>query len=104
MEVLSILHAGPPDTLRETKLILQKYTGEHALISDEFTREVYPDWDKPGGAIEAQFVIHNWNARFARNLERVLGKENSNQIMQGVEAIGLEYNTRRTFSVGEGCH
>jgi effector-binding domain-containing protein len=103
MEVLSILHAGSPDTLREKKLILQKYTGEHALISDEFTREVYPDWDKQGGAIEAQFVIHNWNARFARNLERVLGKENCNQVMQGVEAIGLDTTPEGRFRWAKGA-
>jgi effector-binding domain-containing protein len=103
MEVLSILHAGPPETVRETKLKLQKYTGDHALISDEFTREVYPDWDKPDGAIEAQFVIHNWNARFAGNLERVLGKGKCNHVMQRVEAIGLESTPEERFQWAKGA-
>lgn len=103
MEVLASLHAGPPETLRETKLKLQQFTGGHALISDEFIREVYPDWDKPVGTIEAQFVIHNWNARFAMNLERVLGKEKCNQVMQGVEAIGLESTPEERFQWAKGA-
>jgi len=97
MEVLAIRHTGPPETLRETKLKLQKFTSEHALISDEFTREVYPDWDKPGGAIEAQFVIHNWIGRFAGNLERVLGKEKCAQVMKGAENIDLDVTPAERF-------
>ncbi len=103
MEVLSIAHAGSPDTLRETKLKLQRFTAGHALISDEFTREVYPDWDKPAGTIEAQFVIHNWNARFARNLERVLGKKDCDQVMGGVEKIGLDATPGERFEWAKGA-
>ncbi|MGA9397929.1 MAG: hypothetical protein WBV22_06685 [Anaerolineaceae bacterium] len=103
LEVLAIRHAGPPGTLRETKLKLQKFTGGHSLISDEFTREVYPDWDKPGGVIEVQFVIHNWNALFARNLERVLGKDKRDQVMQGVERIDLETTPAEKFQWVKGA-
>ena len=103
LELLAIRHEGPPETLRETKLKLQKFTGGHCLISDEFTREVYPDWDKPGGVIEAQFVIHNWNALFASNLERVLGKEKRDQVMQGVEKIGLETPPEERFQWVRGA-
>ncbi len=103
MEVLALVHQGPPETLRETKLKLHQFTHEHGLISDEFTREVYLDWQNPQGAIEAQFVIHNWNARFARNLERVLGKEKSGLVMQGVETIGLESGIPERFEWVKGA-
>ena len=103
MEVLALRHAGPPETVRETKLKLHQFTSEHTLISDEFTREEYPDWWNPQGAIEVQFVIHNWNARFARNLERVLGKEKSDRIIEGIEGIGFDTLPEERFRWTKGA-
>ncbi len=103
LEVLAMQHAGPLATLSETKKKMREFTGGHCLISDEFTREVYPDWDKPTGTIEAQFVIHNWNALFARNLERVLGSEKRDQILQGVEKIGIESTPAEKFEWVKGA-
>jgi effector-binding domain-containing protein len=103
MEVLSIRHDGPLETLRETKLKLQEFTSGHCLISDEFTREVYPDWDKPVGVIEAQYVIHDWNELFSRNLVRVLGQNKRDQIMQGVEKIGVESSPAERFQWVKGA-
>jgi effector-binding domain-containing protein len=90
LEVLSLAHQGPPEKLRESKLALQEFTRQHALISDEFTREVYPDWQNPQGAIELQFVMHPWNTLFARNLERALGAGAREVIMQGAETLDPE--------------
>jgi hypothetical protein len=103
MEVLAIRHGGPPETLRDTKLKLHQFAADHALISDEFTRETYPEWENPQGVIEAQFVIHNWNARFASNLERVLEKEKCDQVMQGIEGIGLETTPADRFQWVKGA-
>jgi effector-binding domain-containing protein len=103
MEVLSIRHEGPAETLRETKLKLREFTTGHALISDEFTREVYPDWENADGAIEVQFVIHDWNGLFARNLERVLGKEKGDRVLLDVENIGLETMPAERFEWAKGA-
>ena len=74
VEVLSLMHRGPAEELRTTYRTLHSSTAAHGLISDEFAREVYPDWENPaGGAIEVQFIVHNWNELLVRNLDRVLG-------------------------------
>ena len=97
LDVLSIVHKAPPAELHATKLKLYEFTDKNGLISDEFTREVYPEWEDTSGPIEAQFVIHNWNAIFARNLERVLGKEKRDQIMQVADQPGLESTPLERF-------
>jgi hypothetical protein len=97
LEVLSLTHHGPPEALLETKAKLREFTSQHALISGEFTREVYPDWRNPQGPIEAQFVLHNWNAIFARNLERVLGVTQREAVMQGADSLNFESTPEERF-------
>ncbi len=103
LEVLSLMHSGPPGELRTTKVKLYDFTGEHGLISDEFTREVYPEWEDASGPVEVQFVIHNWNAIFARNLERVLGKTKRDQVMQAADQLGLESTPLERFEWAKGA-
>jgi len=98
LEVLALTHTGSPETLSETKLKLHQFTSQHALISDEFTREVYLDWQNPQGPIEVQFMIHNWNEIFARNLERVLGKDGRAIVMQGAETLDVESTLTERFA------
>jgi effector-binding domain-containing protein len=97
MDVLAITHRGAPETLREIKMKLHQFTSQHALISDEFTREVYLDWNNPQGPVEVQFVIHNWNKIFARNLERVIGQDGAATVMGGVESLDLESAPEERF-------
>jgi effector-binding domain-containing protein len=97
LEVLALIHTGSPEELKNTRKILHQFTSEKGLVSDEFIREVYPDWRNPHGAIEAQFVIHNWNALLAQNLERVLGSESRADILQGVEDIGINTSLAERF-------
>jgi len=97
MMVLSLNHQGPPERLRETKARLSAFAREHALISDEFTREVYPDWPNPQGAIETQFVIHPWNALFARNLERALGATVRETVLASAETLTVESSPEARF-------
>jgi effector-binding domain-containing protein len=76
MEVLSLIHQDAAEKLRETHGRLYAYAAEHAIISDEFGREVYADAANPGGpGTETQYIIHDWNGKLARGLERVLGQE-----------------------------
>jgi len=97
LEVLALAYTDPPESLRETKIKLHQFSSQHALISDEFTRKVYLDWQNPNGPIEIQFVIHNWNAIFARDLERVLGKAERDTVMQGAEALHVESAPEERF-------
>jgi hypothetical protein len=76
---------------------LYEFTKKNGLISDEFTREVYPAWQEASGPIEAQFVIHNWSAIFSRNLERVLGKDKRAKVMQAGEQPGMEATPLERF-------
>jgi len=80
LEVLSLTHNRPLDTLRASYGTLYAATAERGLISDEFAREVYHDWNK----VELQFVLHNWPKLFAAHLERVLGPGASGRLTQGL--------------------
>jgi len=91
LEVLALRHTGPLDTLRESYAKLYGYASAHGVISDEFCRELYLDLrDAAHCEIELQFVVHNWNALLARNLERVVGPAAREAVMQGSDAIGVE--------------
>jgi effector-binding domain-containing protein len=91
LEVLSLRHAGPLETLRESYAKLYGYTSAHGLISDELGREVYLDLRDPENCVvDLQFVVHNWNALLARNLPRVVGADGRAAVMEGSDAIGIE--------------
>jgi len=91
LEVLSLRHVGPLETLRESYAKLYGYTSAHGLISDELGREVYLDLRDPENCVvELQFVVHNWNALLARHLTRVVGADGRAAVMEGSEAIGIE--------------
>ena len=91
LEVLSLRHRGPLETLRESYAKLYGAAYNHGLISDEFCREVYLDIRDPADCeVEVQFVVHNWNALLARNAERVLGAAGREAVMQGSEAVDVE--------------
>jgi len=91
LEVLTLRHTGSLDTLRESYGKLYGNAYAHGVISDEFCRELYLDLrDAAHCEIELQFVVHNWNALLAQNLERVLGAAGREAVMQGSNAIGVE--------------
>ncbi len=72
LQVFSLIHRGPAEELRATFRKLYGATAELGLISDEFAREVYLDWEQPSwNMIEAQFVLHDWNQLFGAHLSRV---------------------------------
>jgi hypothetical protein len=98
MQVLSLIHDGPPASLRESLLKLYGFANEYGVISDEFRREVYLDADDPQGArIKLEFVVHDWNTLLARNAARVLGLEAGAQVMTGSQALGLESSVAERF-------
>ena len=98
MDVLSIIHRGELEKLGETAGQVFAYGDQHALMSDEFYREVYLDETHPNGpGIEVHFIIHNWNKKLAANLERVLGPETRAAIMQGSERLEIETSIDERF-------
>jgi len=108
MDVLSIVHRDSPEKLGETYGKLYGYAEEHGIISDEFCREVYPfdaaqgrPFDAAQGrldtGVEIQFVIHRWNDRLAINLDRVLGQEVKQVVMQGSDNLGIESSADDRF-------
>ena len=99
MEVLSLTHRGPLEELGESYRQLYGFAADHALISDEFGREVYLD----RGAVEIQFVVHNWSALLAANLARVLGGEAERQVMQGSEYLTVETTVDDRFRWVKGA-
>jgi len=99
LRVLSLIHTGPIEDMRATYRKLYGFTEAQGLISDEFTREVYPDWDRPEwNKIELQYVLHDWSQLFSVNLERVLGQEASRQVLQGVEPLTIESTLDERFA------
>jgi len=98
MEVLALVHQDVAEKLRETYRTLYAYANEHAIISDEFGREVYTDAANPGGpGTEAQFIIHDWNGKLVHGLEHVLGQETRDVVMQGSETLSTASRTEDRF-------
>ena len=96
MEVLSIVHCGSPDTVGESYSALYGHASKLGIISDEFCREVYPDWGA-AGHIEIQFVIHSWNALLGKHAARVLGEDVSAGVMAGAGEIGIDATVDERF-------
>ncbi|MFW9916750.1 MAG: GyrI-like domain-containing protein [Candidatus Thorarchaeota archaeon] len=90
-DVLSFIHKGSVEERREKYGTVFGFTNSHGIISDEFSREIYLDSNNPeGNEFELQFIIHDWNRLLAKNVERVLGKQAREEIMQGSNDITLE--------------
>lgn len=90
-EVLSMIHDGPIEKIRESNRKLYNLAAEQGVVSDEFSREIFVDDNNPEGKkVELQFIIHNWNQLLAKNIERIFGKEKKQEIMQGSNKLSLE--------------
>ncbi|MBM3286340.1 MAG: hypothetical protein FJY88_03160 [Candidatus Eisenbacteria bacterium] len=99
LEVLAHLHRGPTEGIREAYRALHRTTAERGVISDEFGREVYPDWETADAtAVEVQFVVHRWEDLFARHAERVLGSEAARDLLANRPAPGLEATGEERFA------
>lgn len=98
LEVLSTIHRGDPSELTKIVSDLFAYANQFGLISDEFYREIYLDESHPEGSeVEIQFVVHNWNAKLADGIERVLGVASRNTLMLGSEALEIESGIEARF-------
>ncbi len=94
VEVLSMYHNGSYNTLSETSQILFNYFSEHAVLGTTKIRLVIQESDKKNSnknRIEIQGILHLWDSRLEKNLNRVLDdKEKSNSIMKHREMFSIE--------------
>jgi len=103
MEVLSIIHKDAPEKLGGSIGKVFSYANQFAIISDEYYREIYLGESDPGGpGIEIQFVVHNWNAKLATGVERVLGVESIEAVMQGHDRLEIESGLEARFEWVKG--
>lgn len=104
MEILTFLHKGSVDNLRESVVKLYSTAYEYGLISDEFSRELYLDSNNPqGNEIKLHMVLHNWNKLFSENLKRVLGEEIRSKVIQGSENLVIESSLDERFRWVKGA-
>jgi len=103
LEVLALRHRGPIVGLMESARELYAYLREHGLISDEFRREVYLDWQDPAREIELQAVLHNWTGLLEANVARVLGMRAREKVMRGCAALTVESTLAERFSWTKGA-
>lgn len=88
--VLSLTHNGLYEKMGETYKKLYSYMREHEVVPTAYGREVYLEYnaDEPEKNVtELQAVLHNWEARFARNVERVLGLEAREAVMKDSDLL-----------------
>jgi effector-binding domain-containing protein len=88
--VLSTLHQGPHQNIRETVLRMYDYLDQHAWTTSLFRREIYHIIDpiSPGrNVIEVQIVIHEWDRLLGEGAEQYLEVDARHTLMQGIESI-----------------
>jgi len=88
IEVLSIIHQGTHDSLKEAFQKLSNYTQEHAVLGTAWLRLVYHKYNLKNpkeNQIEIQYNLHRWDARLERSLERVMSEEVKKEIMRDRE-------------------
>jgi len=90
VEVLSLIHNGSYEKMRESYGKLYSYFREHGVVATSFGREIAlkfnPD-DQEENVTELQAVLHKWDERFAKNIHRVLGSDMRKEIIQGSDML-----------------
>jgi len=95
MEVLSLVHDGSAEATGESYGALFGHASRLGIISDEFCREVYPNWGE--GPVELQFVIHRWGELFDRHTSRVLGDEAAARVAAEHGSLSLDAGVEERF-------
>jgi len=90
VDVLSLMHKGSLEKKRESLSKLYGYFREHGIVGTSFRREITLKFnsDNPEENVtELQAVLHKWDKRFAKNLDRVLGSDARKEITQGSDKL-----------------
>lgn len=100
-QVMTALHRGPYESIRESYLGLYGMMRQRGVVPRNETREVIcnldPD-DPTGDVIEIQWPLHDWTGLMASSIEEVMGPEARDHVMQGVEAITPESTKEERFA------
>lgn len=90
VEVLSFVHHGPREKISESYQQLYGYMREHEIVPTAYGREIYLEYNAENAEkniTELQAVLHKWEDRFARNVERVLGVEARDAVMRDCDRL-----------------
>jgi AraC family transcriptional regulator len=90
---VTVIHRGPYETLAESYQKLYACFREHGLMGSLSQREVFlesnPD-NPEDNVTEIQAILHDWDQRFADNLERILGADAKETVMRGIDDLTVE--------------
>ena len=90
VEVLSLTHCGAYEKMGASYKKLYDFMREHEVVPTAYGRELYLEYnadDPENNVTELQAVLHTWEARFARNVERVLGIRVREAVMEHCELL-----------------
>ncbi|KYK33526.1 MAG: GyrI-like domain-containing protein [Theionarchaea archaeon] len=93
VEVLSLIHGGPYENVRESYQKLYSYFRDHGIVATNLGREIYLEFNPENfenNVTELQAVLHKWDDRLAKNVERVLGEEAREKVMKERDTFTLE--------------
>ena len=98
VEVLAVLHHGVHEKLNDSYRTIYNFMNEKGIEGTAFSREIIINYNpiQPEENItELQIVLHKWEDRFAKNVERVLGKKIKNELMKDSEILFTLESTLR---------
>ena len=90
---LTMLHKGLHSTIRETVLKIYSHMEQHAWTTSLIRREIYKKMDTDHAEknlSEVQVILHQWDCLLGEGVEKVLGSEARDKLMQGKEMIAPE--------------
>jgi effector-binding domain-containing protein len=106
IRALTLLHHGPHQTVRETVVKIYDFLSDRAWTTTLLRREVYKVIDpaEPQKNItEVQVPIHPWDSLLAEGVEKVLGKQARDVVMQGIEKIDIDSSAKDYIDWIEGA-
>ncbi|MHA1136075.1 MAG: GyrI-like domain-containing protein [Candidatus Thorarchaeota archaeon] len=95
-EAMTMVHGGTYETIRETYRQVTTETYIHGLPIAESGREVLLSFDakKPEETIiEIQEVLHDWDNRFSKQLEKVLGENARSKVLECYTEVSHKSST-----------
>ncbi|MFX1327928.1 MAG: hypothetical protein ACFE91_07265 [Promethearchaeota archaeon] len=90
VEVLSINHYGPYNELEKSAQKLFNYLHTYGVLGTSLIRLIFHKFDKENqneSKIEIQTILHGWDEKLEKNLDRVLGEDARINIMKGRDEL-----------------
>ncbi len=100
-EAMTAVHSGSLESIFDTYRLTTKETYIHGLPIAESGREVYLHFDPENpedNKIEVQEVLHDWDNRFSKQLQAVLGDENREKVLQCYEGVSYKSSLDERFN------